>query len=44
MVRILLVLLFKRMIRTLEIGVQLMKSRIHILLMNLQAHGEDNTK
>ena len=40
MVRILLVLLFKRMIRTLEIGVQLMKSRIHILLMNLHKHME----
>ncbi len=40
MVRILLVLLFKRMIRTLEIGVRSMKSRIHILLMNLHKHME----
>ena len=40
MVRILLVLLFKRMIRTLEIGMRLKKKRIHILLMNLHKHME----
>ena len=44
MARILLVLPFKRMIRTLEIGMRLKKKRIHILLMNLHKHGEDNEK
>ena len=40
MVRILLVLLFKRMIQTLETGVRLMNKHIHILPMNLNKHME----